>query len=382
MGMAVRFRSSRALPAAALPVVIAAAMAPASAATAHSAAPQGWRIVKTIKVANLQLDDVVALSGGRAWATGSAGAPVAKPLLYHLTGGKWVKVARPGVDGGSVFATDLSATSDSNVWAAIANGGAFDHWNGHAWTRISFGTGGTAAADGVAAVGTNRAWAFTTDFTASPVQETAHFFNGSTWAGQVLPGLPDADASFSVFSAPSASDIWTWAIDTTSHAWEALHFNGSTWAVVTIPATLIPHHGSSTGGGGQMLALSAKNVWASVVSENLAGPMVLLHWNGTTWQKAGGHPPAGELLGPIAPDGQGGLWLYAAKPLATHPFLRPFFVHYHGGTWTTVAAPVSRLGPILISAIALIPGTRSLWGVGSIQKSQSSVGGVIIKFGS
>jgi hypothetical protein len=119
-----------------------------------------------------------------------------------------------------------------------------------------------------------------------------------------------------------------------------------------------------------------------VTPDNTKGPMVLLHWDGTDWDRAGGSRPAGELLGPIAPDGHGGLWLYAAKSKKTFPFQAPFFVHYSRGTWKTYAAPTSPVGPIFISAIALIPGTRSLWGVGTIQSGGfTTKGSVIIKFG-
>ena len=59
--MAVRFASKKALSAATAVVAIPAiaALAPAWAAMARSAAPPGWRIVKTVKVASLRLADVV-----------------------------------------------------------------------------------------------------------------------------------------------------------------------------------------------------------------------------------------------------------------------------------------------------------------------------------
>jgi hypothetical protein len=362
----------------------AAAFAAAPAVTAATSqagtSAKGWRIVKTIKVNNVHLNDLVTLPGGLVWVSGSSGSPFSHPLFYHLSNGKWVKISRPGVSGNSIFAEDISASSDSNVWSALGNGAAFDHWNGHVWNRVSFGTTANAAADSVLAVGPNRAWAFTTDFSVSPIQETAHFFNGSTWTSTPLPGVPDSDAGDQI-SASSASNAWTWAIDPVQHTWEALHFNGKQWAVVPIPARLIPHHGTTTGGGGRMLAESSTNVWASVVSENLSGPTVLLHWNGTAWHRAKGQPPAGELLGPMASDGRGGVWLYAARHMTKAPFEKPFFVDFRHGTWTRAAAPTSPAGLVQVSAIALIPGSTSLLGAGTIESSQTNVAGVIIKFG-
>jgi hypothetical protein len=359
----------------------AAAFAAGPTAAAQPSATHGWRIVKTINVTSLQLIDVAAVSGGKAWVSGGAGTSLISPLFYHWTGSKWLKSVPPAVSGSSVWAQDISASSDSNVWSGLANSAVFDHWNGHKWTQVSFGTTDAARASGVVAIGRHQARAFTTDFTISPFQDTAHFFNGSAWTSAMAPAQVDADGTFISISASSAANIWAWAFDPVLHRWEALRFNGKAWNVVTVPAAFIPHHGTITGGGSEMLAESASNVWATVNSENLAGPIALLHWNGKSWQKAGGHPPAGDLLGPIASDGRGGLWLYAAKPASKFPFIRPFFVHYHRGVWTTVAAPTSRLGFLQISAIAHIPGTRSLWGVGTIVKGENSVGGAIIKFG-
>jgi hypothetical protein len=189
----------------------------------------------------------------------------------------------------------------------------------------------------VVAIKRHQACAYTTDFSVSPTQDTARFFDGSAWTSTAALALVDADGVFSSISASSASNVWTWAFDTVLKRWEALRFNGKAWAVVKVPAALIPHHG--------------------------------------------GHPPAGDLLGPIASDGAGGLWLYAGKSSSKFPFIRPFFVHYHAGTWTTAASPTSSLGFLEVSAIAHIPGTRSLWAVGSISKGEGFVGGAIIKFG-
>lgn len=79
----------------------------------------------------------------------------------------------------------------------------------------------------------------------------------------------------------------------------------------------------------RVLAESSTNVWATVEVETGSPVFVLLHWNGHRWHLVTGRRPAGELSGPLAPDGRGGVWLAAYSP-AHVPFM-PFLVHYLNG---------------------------------------------------
>lgn len=359
--------------AAAFPAALAA-LGSAPAASAQPAAKPAWHLVKTIKAPGFSLSDVTALAGDRAWVSGSAGTPSSAPLFLHRSGGRWVKLQRPAVASGSEFGADVSANADSNVWGAIANGSAVDHWNGHGWHRFSFSASLQVGIDGVLAFGKNRARVFTFDFNTS--QPAVNYYNGHIWTARVLPAAVDAQGSVNDVSASSDSNIWTWSYDPNAKRWQTLHFDGKTWTVVKIPTGVVP----SGAGGAQILALSPANVWATVSALNSNGPVVLLHWNGAKWQKVGG-APAGELTGPLASDGQGGVWLYAAKPLNKAPFLKPFYLHYLKGKWTTAAAPTSPLGLVMIQSLALIPGSSQLWAVGTIQKPMTNLAGVIEKFG-
>jgi len=63
-------------------------------------------------------------------------------------------------------------------------------------------------------------------------------------------------------------------------------------------------------------------------------------------------------LSRIAADGRGGLWVTALGPAG-----QPFAVHRTAaGRWSRT--PISTL----LSSLELIPGTASLWGVGSATK--------------
>lgn len=127
-----------------------------------------------------------------------------------------------------------------------------------------------------------------------------------------------------------------------------------------------------------MDALSGSNVWATAYSygRSSPGPVLLLHWTGHAWHKITGWLPAGSLSGPIASDGHGGLWL------VTETATRSYFEHYSGGIWTRKPLPGVPGGAISVSALDLIPGTRSLWGTGSVNAGfASSSATVILKYG-
>jgi hypothetical protein len=155
----------------------------------------------------------------------------------------------------------------------------------------------------------------------------------------------------------------------------ALHFNGRKWRVIRLPAKLLPP--GRTVLPGQLLARSRKSVWGTVYAAagGSRGPVILLHWNGRRWRRAGGQRPAGSLTGPIAPDGHGGLWLAAQRPAGTS-----FLAHYRRGRWVQAAVPGR---PVTVTALAQVPGTRTLWAAGTGSPQAGSRGGaVILRYGS
>lgn len=362
----------RAWPAAALVVTAALVALGTVPAAAAPAAPRAtWKTVKIIKAAGFSLGDISTLPGDEAWVTGGAGTPSSAPLFYNRAAGAWVRLPRPAVAAGSEFGGDVSANLDTNAWGVIENGAAVDHWNGHGWHRFAWAPG--TGINGVLAFGKNRARVFTFDFTSKT--ESVRLYDGHTWTTKALPAEIDGDSIANLTGQSSGSSIWAWSLDPAHNRWQTLHFDGKKWTIVAIPKGIVP----STGGPAQILALSHADVWGTIAANNGSGPIVLVHWDGTAWKKIGGAPP-GELLGAIASDGQGGVWMYAARPISKAPFLKPFFVHYLKGKWTTAAAPVSSLGFVSISSMALIPGSTRLWAVGTIQQPLTNIAGIIEQF--
>jgi hypothetical protein len=87
------------------------------------------------------------------------------------------------------------------------------------------------------------------------------------------------------------------------------------------------------------------------------------------------------VLTAIAQDGHGGIWTGAVILGGSAP--AAYLAHYRGGAWTRVAAPAPRGDITSTQALAWIPGTRSLWGLG--EELPASLTGVahevILKYG-
>jgi hypothetical protein len=154
-----------------------------------------------------------------------------------------------------------------------------------------------------------------------------------------------------------------------------MHYDGHQWTTVGIPANLLPSTQSLA--AKQIFAESRTSVWATANNNRATGPIILLHNKGRGWGRITGKLPKGELAGPIAPDGNGGLWLEAYNQSFTY-----FLLHYANGKWTRFSLPSSKFGTIRLISLRLIPGTRSVLGAGIVATNpDSSNGGVVVKYG-
>lgn len=347
--------------------ILAAGLPSRPAATAPSG--PSWHVYQAIRAGHPSLADIVATGRGHAWAAGASGAST--PVLYQWNGARWRTIARPGRSGSSV--TSVAASSARNVWAAIGSESVIDHWNGRAWSRFSFGRPARVEIEGLTTSGRKDTWVFAYDNRTK--RETAFHYDGTGWKGTRLGASLGGGPSARLASSSSRSNVWAWAYEAKHRAWVALHFNGKKWRAIRLPAKLLPP--GHTVLPEQMLARSRDSVWGTVYAAagGSRGPVILLHWNGRRWRRVRGQLPAGSLTGPIAPDGHGGLWLSAQRPGGTS-----FLAHYRHGTWTQSAVPGS---PVTVTALALVPGTRALWGSGTAGPQAGSSGGaVILRYGS
>jgi hypothetical protein len=330
----------------------AAGLVAAGGLVAQAAASPGWRIVAShhyLPQADYNgLLSVVAPGKTDAWAFGGnnlGSAPGRKtPIAEKWNGSTWHTATLPARVTGDLAAASAPAAKD--IWAVSAETGYLLHFNGSAWSVAKRFTAGLAAT-GVTAFSPGNVWVFgTTGF--GPGLGTWHL-HGTTWTH--VTGL---GGSITTASALSASDIW--AIGSTVNPQDAIvRYQGSGWKHVTSNAL-------SGGQFNNILALSPTNVWVSGVKAGTSKPL-LVHLHGTTW--AAVTVPFKLLLGAMTSDGHGGLWMTSG---ALPPTNKSWVVHLavsSTGTlsWTRHQLTSGSGGDVF--DITRIPGTSSLWAVGS-----------------
>jgi hypothetical protein len=331
------------------PALALAALSPAARAqpdTVH----HGWHVIRVVGGKNSALDAAVAPAGGPGWIGGSSSG--ATPVLYHAAG-TWPVTHLAGNAG--AFVQSLSATSRTNVWAALENEPAVAYLTSHGWRTHSIAIGSDDLLEsGVVTFSPKDTWVFAFDFTAQ--KSYAWHDTRAGWKRTVVPYEIDAFSNVGEVSGSSDGNIW--AIGGTAGVSGSLRFNGKTWQAISFPAGIVPS--GQVAQPKEILAESPSNVWATVYTAagKRAGPVVLLHWDGTRWREVTGkNVPDDVLTGPIASDGAGGLWLAAENPAYT----RPLLLHYTGrGTWATDQVPADGGKPVEITALASGPGSRDL----------------------
>ncbi len=139
------------------------------------------------------LGGVVALSPTDVWAAGDTFAGSGEPrqaygFVEHWDGTAWSLVPSPRFHVGSGL-EDISATSDSDIWAVgslqEAGGRAnalIEHWDGTSWSRVTGhdGAANHGSLESADAITTADAWAVggTMKY---PHKSLLERWNGSTW---------------------------------------------------------------------------------------------------------------------------------------------------------------------------------------------------------
>jgi hypothetical protein len=291
-------------------------------------------------------ETVAAPGVGDAWVFGGTsvafGNPAGNgtPVAKHWNGVKWAPSVLPRGLVGDVSAS--AAVSGKNVWAVNESGSAnasILRWNGTSWSVAGSLPGtSTGVATGMLAFSSTDVWAFGNPGYAAGIG-TWHY-NGSRWTR--LTGIA---RGITTAAAVSPTDIW--AIGSKSVPEDTLlHYNGSTWQQVNAPVL-------SGQGFSAILALPKDNVWALAYSFQGANTH-LVHLSGGKWSSVQLPWTFGYAL-LLAPDGSGGFWFIgysAARTWAVH--------RTSAGAWSRTQLA----GRPVITGLALVRGTTSLWGTG------------------
>jgi hypothetical protein len=234
-----------------------------------------------------------------------------------------------------------------------------EHWNGTRWSIASTPNPATHSGDydvlkGTAAVSASDVWAVGYTGNASYGQDKSliEHWNGTAWSAVPSPS-PNYSQDLYGVAAISSSDAW--AVGTSFNyspfGYGALieHWNGTTWSVVTSPAT--------TGLYG-VTALASNNVWA-------VGGSQILHWNGTKWSIVSSSQGYYDLQS-VAAVSSGSIWAvgYEEVPSGEGYYYYPLVEHWNGSSWSVVGS-ASGSGQGYLFGVSASSAT-SVWAVGSV----------------
>jgi hypothetical protein len=349
----------------------------ASAATAAT----GWTVATVPQTGNNTiLLGAAARTSTDAWAVGEqfagAGQAPPPPVSYHWNGSAWSIVATPTLGVSSALLA-VSASTATDAWAVgfsvlgrHDDGTLIEHWNGTAWSVNSslVVTGFVAELTGVADLSPTDAWAVGEGNSA-----LLEHWNGSAWSSVTIPDPDFTPGAGQSISADSATDIWVvgTTVNTTTGTTtaEALHFNGTAWAVVPMQQP-----GANTPTIGAVTAISATDAWA--VGEDTGatsapgGSTLIEQWNGTKWSIVPSPTPGADpgLTG-VAARGSGDVYAVGNNiPSINGGVVQGMILRWNGSTWTQDTDPTDGSYSPLFAAAA-VPGAANEWAVGTLSNA-------------
>jgi hypothetical protein len=238
------------------------------------------------------LTGVAALATNDVWAVGYGVHGDWKTIILHWDGTTWSVVPSPNLTNFDNFLEAVSAISPTDIWAVgytDTPSGAHHfqplalHWDGATWSTVQAPFSGGTSIFAVHAIASNDVWAVGFDhegqnFSASTTY-TMHW-DGTTWSTVPSPNGSFALNQLAGVAGASSSDVWAvggTGPDFSSENPLVLHWDGSTWSIVTTP--------SLTGSSGfrAVLANSTNNVWAVGTTD---GQALAERWNGRRWAVA------------------------------------------------------------------------------------------------
>ncbi|MGD0242007.1 MAG: hypothetical protein ABSB59_16995 [Streptosporangiaceae bacterium] len=352
-------------------LVVPVSLVPAG--TAYAAG--GWTPVGVPATGNnVSLNGVSARTATDAWAVGqqfaAAGQAPPPPVTYHWNGTAWSLVSTPALGVNSALLA-VSASSATDAWAVgfevlrpRQRQTLLEHWNGTAWSvdAADSVSGSAVQLSAVTDLSASNAYAVGIG-AAGPLLE---HWNGTSWSPVTLP-----DPAFNVgpgqaISASSASDIWvvgtTSAPATGQAVAEAIHFNGSAWAVVPMAQP-----GANTPAIAAVTAIAAGNAWA--VGEDIGatsavgGSTLTEHWNGSSWSIVPSPTPGADpgLTGVAARSASDVYAVGTGLPSVNGGPEQALILRWNGTSWADdTGGTISGS----LAAAATFPGSAREWAVG------------------
>jgi hypothetical protein len=293
-----------------------------------------WTITHTPSPAfDSELYGVAAVSADDVWAVGWDGPDDSgdyTTFTSHWNGTEWSVVASPNERGDVNYLDAVTAIASDDVWAVghYVNTDFDDepltmHWDGSSWSVVPLGGATYLAA--VAASASNDVWTVGTD--ADPSGRHHAFFghwDGISWSDFSPPHTSDASDVWDV-SVVSPTDAW--ALGKNNDRAAFWHWDGTRWASHTAD---LPAEANVN----RLVALSTSDVWAVgwLTTEILGeADTLVLHWNGTGWQRIPSPSPAvSSALWAVTAVSPTELWALGVASLQDFSPARTLTEHFTG----------------------------------------------------
>jgi hypothetical protein len=326
-----------------------------------------------------------ARSAADVWAVGlrPGGRCQFQTLTQHWDGSAWTVVPSPGNPAVNSVLDGVTVAGAQQAWAVGTAGCPADqsrtlteYWNGSAWSVVPSPNGGVAGnhfstLQAVTAISPGDVWAVGTQAgirNKVPVSvPLIEHWNGTRWS--IAPAPKAALGVLESVSATSASDVWAvGAGQQNGQSTVALHFDGSSWKLVTVPAPP-----GTTGGLSGVKALSATDAWAvgeSFPNAGGNGKILTDHWNGTSWQVVNAPPVGGPgaLSALSSVDAAPGTGVWAVGFWVTATAGNSVVLHWTGTAWAQQTTPSSSN----LFRVAVLPGGLFASDHGTIFQGQLS----------
>lgn len=278
------------------------------------------------------LQSVSATGPSNIWGVGFQGAG---PLIEHNNGRKWATVPCP-YQGGASQLNGVNARTTSDAWAVgwvnPGNGQiAFaEHWNGKHWTQVTTASvsGSDVELNSVLDLGPGNVFAvgdYRSESNGTNVwHELAEHWNGHAWQRVSVPAFSASSSLGGISGTKSAGVTAVGYVLADGHNVPLIErWNGTRFARVTQPV--------SSGNLNAVTVLGRTSAYA--VGETGSSTTLVEHYNGTRWTRISTPSPAdGAYLTSVAATPSGSL----VVAVGSHgPDLkeRPLIEQGNGKTW-------------------------------------------------
>lgn len=287
---------------------------------------------------------------------------------------QWTSYVAPSIPGSTLTViSEVEGSAPNDVWAVGSYtaplGGSFPttsivyplvlHFDGVAWTQVStpvtyYGSGpGTVNAfQSVRALAPNDVWVggyFQTTlqvpFGSQGYLPYVLHWDGSTWTQVTLPA-PYAGSGGTVAEiVGTATDLWFLgdALMTGASGSQSLavHYDGTNFTQYSVPFPVGLSVGGEIGGGAYV---ASNDVWAvggpgGIGGAGLTATPYVRRWTGTAWTvvtaPSGG---TGHILSDVAAASPADVWACGGVVTSASSTQQPFFLRWNGSVWAVAPA--------------------------------------------